>query len=360
MSFSEHDRSLERLGWNEHFASAFQEHDAAGLTPGRVSTQHRQGYKVLMGDSEVEATPTGRLHHDAVEKSDLPAVGDWVALRYAPGDALAIIHAVLPRQTKFSRKVAGEETDEQVLAANVDVFFLVTALNQDLNIRRIERYVAIGWDSGAVPVVILTKADLHDDIAGALAEVRAAAPGIDVHVTSDVTGEGFERLREHLSGNKTVAALGSSGVGKSTLINRLKGDDALKTQEVREDGKGRHTTSHRQLVILPGGGIIIDTPGMRELQLWEMNDGLDNAFSDVTALAQTCRFGDCSHGNEPACAVREAIENGTLAVDRLESYRKLERELAFVERKHNKRLAREEARKWKRLNVEARQRARHR
>ena len=358
MTTQEHDPGLERLGWNHHFAASFEEHRLAGLSPGRISTQHRQGYKVLLGDAEIEAAPTGRLHHDAVEKSDLPAVGDWVALRYAPGDDVAMIHAVLPRLTKFSRKVAGDETDEQVLAANVDVFFLVSALNQDLNVRRIERYVAIGWDSGAIPVIVLTKSDLHDNVAGAVAEVQSAAPGVDVHVTSDVTGDGFEALRVYLAGHKTVAALGSSGVGKSTLINRLRGDTVLKTQAIREDGKGRHTTSHRQLVILPDQGIIIDTPGMRELQLWEMDDGLDNAFSDVTELAEACRFGDCGHGNEPGCAVRDAIAAGTLAAERLESYKKLDRELAYLERKHNKRLAREEARKWRRLNVEARQRAR--
>ncbi|MGI8773814.1 MAG: ribosome small subunit-dependent GTPase A [Actinomycetota bacterium] len=360
MTFDDHNPGLVRLGWNEHFATAFKEHQEDGLLPGRVSTQHRQGYRVMLGNEEIEAAPAGRLHHEAIEKSDLPAVGDWVVLRYVPGDALATIVAVLPRLTKFSRKVAGEETNEQVLAANVDVFFLVSALNQDLNVRRIERYVAIGWNSGATPVVVLTKADLHDDIAGAVAEVQAAAPGIDIHITSDVTGEGFDGLKTYLTGNKTVAALGSSGVGKSTLINRLLGSDLLKTQGLRDDGKGRHTTSHREMVMLPRGGIIIDTPGMRELQLWEMNEGLDTAFSDIAELAESCRFADCAHASEPGCAVRAAVAEGILNLERLDSYKKLEKELAYLERKHDKKLAREEARKWKRLNVEARARTRQR
>lgn len=339
--------TLQQLGWNEHFAAAFESHGRAGLEVGRVAIEHRSAYVVHTEYGELWAEASGALRHHAALQEELPCVGDWVALEARPDEHKATIHAVLPRKTRFSRKVAGFTTQEQVLASNIDIVFLVTALDTDLNVRRLERYLTMAWASGATPVVVLSKADLCPDVSAAQAEIEAGAVGVPIHVISDVTGEGFDELRDHLSGNRTVAVLGSSGVGKSTLINHLAGEQRQTVREIRDDGKGRHTTTRRELIVLPRGGILIDTPGIRELQLWDDADGLDETFGDVASLARSCRFRDCRHEGEPGCAVLEALQTGSLTTERYDSFKKLERELHHLHLKQDQRAAADEKRKRK-------------
>lgn len=326
--------TLEDLGWNDFFAASFAEHAAEGLVPARVVAQ-RGLNRVSTGEAEHYADLAGRLRHELErpgEGAGYPAVGDWVAFRPPTGEGRGLIHAVLPRRSKFSRKVAGQRTEEQVVAANVDTLFLVSGLDGDFNPRRIERYLTAAWDSGAHPVVILNKLDRCDDPNRCLLEAEAVSMGVPVHRVSARTGEGCDALWEYLRPGETVSLLGSSGVGKSTLINRLLGREAQRTGDVREgDDKGKHTTTHRELLALPGGGLIIDTPGLREVQLWEADQGIESAFPDIEELAEGCRFGDCRHQGEPGCAVEEAVERGDLAPERLESYRKLQRELHQIQ-----------------------------
>ncbi len=349
--------ALEDLGWSDRLATAFQPHSVGGLVPARVAVQHRGAYVLYSELGELRATVAGRLEHDAAGAGDLPAVGDWVAVAPRVQERTATIQAVLPRHTKFSRKVALTAAAEQVLAANVDTVFLVTSLNEDLNLRRVERYLALAWESGAQPVVILTKTDLCADVELRVLEVEGVAFGVPVHPISNLTGDGLDLVRSYLLPGKTVALLGSSGVGKSTLVNTLAGADLLAVKEIREsDGEGRHTTSHRQLVLLPEGGLVLDTPGMRELQLWESSDGLGETFADVEELAAQCRFSDCAHRTEPGCAVQAALENGTLEFGRWASYRKLQRELAHLERRLDKRLQSEDRKRWVKAGAEGRAR----
>ncbi|MGH2754456.1 MAG: ribosome small subunit-dependent GTPase A [Actinomycetota bacterium] len=349
--------ALERYGWNTHHQRNFDAIATPEDRAGRVAVEHRGAYILYTADGEMNAEITGKMRHAAAGRGDLPAVGDWIAYRSAQGGG-AMIHAVLPRVSKFSRSLAGDETVEQIVAANVDMIFLASALDQDMNVRRTERYLTMAWESGAIPVIVLTKSDLCENLPFAFEEFAQIAPGVSIHAVSSIEGDGLDELTPYLSGNKTIAILGSSGVGKSTLINRLVGQDLLAVRDIREDGKGRHTTTHRQLVPLPGGGLIIDTPGMRELQLWDADEGIDRAFDDIASLAEGCRFRDCAHETEPGCAVLAAIGSGALEQTRLDSYRKLLRELAALERKRDKRLASAEARKWKLLNKDARKRAR--
>ena len=350
--------NIASLGWGEALADTFQPHADAGLRPGRVAIQHRGAYVLLAEEGEVWANVSGRLRHAADSTADLPAVGDWVAYDFPAGSERAAVQAILPRRSAFRRKQAGHETAEQVVAANVDVLYLVTSLNQDLNVRRIERYMTLAWESGADPVVVLTKADLCPDVEPAVALVESVTFGVPVHVTSALTGAGFDDVRAHLDGGRTGAAVGSSGVGKSTLINGLCGEERLATREIRDDGRGRHTTTHRELIVLPGTGCVIDTPGMRELQLWDSAEGLERAFEDIEAVIAACRFSDCAHDTEPGCAVQSGIADGSLDGERFESYRKLQRELHYLEIRHDAR-ARSEARKrWRAINKEARARAR--
>jgi ribosome biogenesis GTPase / thiamine phosphate phosphatase len=341
--------NLERLGWNDELARQF-EADASGLAPGRVAVQHRGSWGVVTARGESLAEITGRLHHDA-EPGELPVVGDWVGLR----DGL--IDAVLPRTSKFSRKTPWTEVSEQVLVANVDVAFLVMGLDKrDYNVRRLERYLTTAWEGGAEPVIVLNKADLATDLEAQVAETESIAFGVPVHAVSAETGEGVEELRRHLAGNRTAALLGSSGVGKSSLINRLLGEERFRIAGVRSDGRGRHTTTHRELVAVPGGGVIIDTPGLRELQLWETDEGLDQAFVDVADLILQCRFADCEHRTEPGCAIKAALADGSLSAERWESYLKLQRELARLERKLDPKLRSEQRKKWAAITKSHRQR----
>jgi ribosome biogenesis GTPase len=346
---------LTALGWDETRAEQFEPYARGGLVPGRVAVQHRGAYDVLTELGELRCDVAGRLYDESSSPADLPAVGDWVAVAARADEGGGTVQAVLPRRTKFSRKTAWQAAEEQVLAANVDVVLIVTSLNEDLNLRRLERYLTLAWESGARPVFVLTKADLADDVEAAVAEVESIAFGVAVVPLSSVTGAGLETLRGHLPEGATAALLGSSGVGKSTLVNRLAGEELLATQEIRDDGKGRHTTTRRELVQLPGGALVIDTPGMREIQLWVADEGLEEAFEDVTELFGQCRFSDCAHESEPGCAVKEALADGTLSQERWESYLKLQREMAHLERRLDKRAAAEERKKWKAISVFARE-----
>jgi ribosome biogenesis GTPase len=338
--------TISALGWSPSREEEFEQYAVDGREPARVAAQRRGAYVVHAERGERPAEIAGRLRHAAVTAADLPAVGDWVAVEDRPGAAAATIHAVLERSTVFSRKTAGEEVAEQVLAANVDLVFLVGAFGDELNVRRIERYLVSAWESGAQPVIVLNKSDLAEDPAADVAAVEAIAFGVPVHVVSCLDGAGLEQLQTYFSGNRTVALLGSSGVGKSSLLNRLLGWERQCVQTLRGDGKGRHTTTQRELVPLPAGGLVLDTPGMRELGLWSADSGVDETFADVADLAD-CRFTDCAHESEPGCAVRAAIADGRLVEERLENYRKLQRELLLLELKTDPR-ARAEARRRRR------------
>jgi ribosome biogenesis GTPase len=323
---------LNELGWNDLFEKSFLPYKGDGYSAARVVLEHRRAYRVYAETGELLAEITGRVRYEAATRAELPAVGDWVAITAYPDEKRATIHAILPRRSKFSRKAAGRNTQEQIVAANVDTVFVVVGLDNDYNLRRVERYLVAAFESGASPVIILSKLDLCDDIEQKLAEVGPIAAGVPVHAISSVTQSGLEQITQYVKTGVTVAFLGSSGVGKSTLINRLVGKDVQKVREVREDdSRGRHTTTHRELIALPSGGLLIDTPGMRELHLWEADGGLSETFEDVESVAAQCHFTNCRHQNEPGCAVKEGLENGSLDAARYESYRKLQKELEYLE-----------------------------
>ena len=337
---------LAALGWTPELA----ENLPPGLMPGRVVAAHRAAFDVQTADGPVRTRLPGRLVHEHVDV----AVGDWIGL----GEGL--IRDVLPRRSAIVRQAAGRTSDAQTLAANVDIAFVVTSLGPDLEPRRIERYLVTIWESGSVPEVVLTKADRLEDPWAQVPAVEAVALGVPVHVVSAVTGLGCDQLRARLQPGVTAVLLGSSGVGKSTLVNRFVGSERMAVKETRvDDDEGRHTTAHRELIELPGGGMVIDTPGIRELQLWD-GGGIDEAFADVEALAAECRFNDCSHATEPGCAVNAALASGELATERYGSWVKLQRELRAIAIRADARLRREEKRKWQLRTREARTRTRHR
>jgi ribosome biogenesis GTPase / thiamine phosphate phosphatase len=325
--------SLADLGWSDFFARQFAVREAEGLRPGRVVTQEKELCVVNDGSTELAAELSGRFRREAEQQNSFPAVGDWVAL--APhSDGRAIIHALLPRRTAFSRKDPGERTAEQVIAANIDTIFLVAGLDQEFNPRRIERYIAALLGSGATPVLVLNKTDLCPDLATVTAELGPVGATVAVRPVSAAAGDGLDTLRPYLRTGETVAFVGSSGVDKSTLINRLLGAERQETGAVSTAvGKGRHVTTRRELIPIPGGGLVMDTPGLRELALWDDEQDPSVAFDDIAALAGRCRFRDCRHEDEPGCAVQSALESGELSPERLHNYRKMQRELRFLARR---------------------------
>jgi ribosome biogenesis GTPase len=344
--------TLAALGWTDELEAAFTPYVERGFIPARVVAEHRGGYYVRSELGDRLAQARGRLRDDELW-GGMPAVGDWVVVCDAPGDGFAI-EALLPRRTKVSRKTPWLKAEEHILVANVDTVVLVTGLDQDFNPRRLERYLTAAWDSGADPVIVLTKLDVCDD-PGKVAEAESVAVGVPVHPVSNVTGEGIDAVRQLLEPAKTFVLLGSSGTGKSTLANRLAGRTVMETGDLRNDGRGRHTTRHRQLLVMPGGAILIDTPGLRELQIWEGD--IDSAFADIAELASQCRFNDCAHSTEPDCAVREALETGELDEGRWANYVKLQRELRSIEARSSRRLQRELKSRW-RARARATRRAR--
>lgn len=349
--------NLESLGWNSSYQSHFEPFAKDGYAVGRIALEHKHIYTIYTESGDVLGEVSGKMRHQAVGRADFPAVGDWVVVSVREEEKRATIHAVLPRQSKFSRKAAGGATEEQIVATNVNTIFLVMALNQDFNLRRMERYLVLAWESGATPVVILSKADLCDNVAAKVAEVEGVAYGVPIHVTSSLQNEGLGELSRYLSQGQTVALLGSSGVGKSTLINRLYGNDIQHVSAIREeDGRGRHTTTHRELILLPEGGLLIDTPGMRELHMWDAEEGLNDSFQDIDALAADCYYRDCQHRNEPGCMVIQSLNDGTLDSERYNSYKKLQKEIAYMERKDNKQLQLAEKEKWKKIHLSQRNR----
>ncbi len=326
--------NLTQLGWSEFFEAQHVDISIPDAVPARVISQERDVWLVASEAGELSASVTGRFR---TESGLFPAVGDWVAVQPLPGEPRGIIRAVMPRKSAITRqapggrqRLSGGRTEEQVLAANIDVIFIVAGLDggRNMSLRRLERYVTLAWNSGAAPLILLNKADLCDDPAGLMAEVEAVAPGIPVHTVSALQNTGLEPVREALGAGVTGVFVGQSGAGKSACINALLGYERQLTGALRpSDREGRHTTTRRELIVLPAGGIVIDTPGIRELQLWGGESGLENAFPDIDELAAQCRFQDCAHEAEPGCAVKAALERGELDYDRLENYRKLRKEL---------------------------------
>lgn len=350
--------TLATLGWNDSLALAFAPYAADGCEPARV-TLELKGYCEVTGETGARLGEcSGKFMHAAKAPADYPAIGDWVAVTPQPGDPTRVaIQAVLPRRTRFSRRAAGEEVLEQIVAANVDTVFLVSSLDGNHHLHRLERYLAAAYASGAQPVIVLNKADLTDETEAIPREIAGVAPAVPVFVISAKTRRGLKALTPWLQPGQTIALLGSSGVGKSTLINRLMGDAVQFTQEVREaDHKGRHTTTQRELLITPGGVIIIDTPGMREIQPWEAGAGLAAAFDDVAAVAARCKFRDCTHTVEPGCAVTAALGDGSLELARWQSYGRMLRATAHEVRRVDRPAAQQHKAQMKKLTKSLRQR----
>ncbi|AKG21563.1 ribosome small subunit-dependent GTPase A [Calothrix sp. 336/3] len=342
--------NLELWGWNDFFANHFTPYHHQGFSVARVVIECRNSYILQSENAELSAEVTGKLRYRANKRQDFPAVGDWVVIRVREKEKTATIHEILPRKSKFSRKASGAETTEQIVATNIDTVFLVSGLDGDFNPRRIERYLILAWESGANPVIVLNKADICPNLEECLAEVESVALGVPIITISAATSQGLEALQTYLQPGQTVALLGSSGVGKSTITNQLLGETVQTVQTVRQgDNRGKHTTTHRELLRLPNRGLIIDTPGMRELQMWSGDEGISGSFADIEELAQQCRFRDCQHKHEPGCAVRQALQDGSLDASRFANYQKLQREIKYMETKQDQREYIAEKEKWKKI-----------
>lgn len=346
--------ALSKIGWDNslnNYVNSLEDDKIIG----RIVAVYKNLYKIHTQIGEVLGTLSGKVSHSIEDNSHYPAVGDWVIIsKVCSTEERAIIYDILPRKSKFSRKQCGNSSDEQIIAANVDICFICMSLNLNFNLRRLERYITMAWESGASPVILLTKADICSDIDEMLSNVEAISFGIPIHILSVVSGSGLEALNKYLIPGNTAVFIGSSGVGKSSLINVLMGNDLQSTNDIGTDDKGRHTTTNRELLILPEGGIVIDTPGMREFHILDSEEGLDSTFKDIENLAANCKFSNCSHKSEPGCAVKMAIETGSLSIGRFNNYIKLKKELEFIAKKRameieqiNKRHTKKTSKKYK-------------
>lgn len=353
--------NLKQYGWDEFFEKQFEPFSKEGYTAGRVAIENKSNYALYTEAGELTAEVSGKFHFKNEETGSYPAVGDWVVIKKIPGENKAIIEFVLERKSKFSRKEAFNdedgETNEQILAANIDYIFIMSSLNMEMNIRRIERYLTLALENKVTPVIILTKTDLCENVNEKISEVKTIALNTQILALSAIKKSGIEELKKYFEGNKTVAFVGSSGVGKSTLINCLCGETVMDVSDIAQyKDRGRHTTSHRELIMLPGGGLIIDTPGMRQVRLWEGSEGLSETFQDIEKYIGLCKFTDCKHETEPGCAIKKAIEDGEFDEERYHSYLKLQREIKHFENRSNLKAQLAEKKKWKKISGDLKKR----